>query len=541
MMNGNNSYEQALEAYLSAVREVRHNQKLSREEKLTKLLTPLIDLYEKITPNFRDRHDFADENTISLEEELDLPSLEHISDAWRILRNLKTARFYYVDARDKIIEVNYKKFLPQSEQALTQQGDYETTSIRHLYKAWLPFVDSIRITSKDLLDQILVCYTIKRAQNGDENAWQRLFSLYRDRALSRQTFEQVMKLLYARLNPKERAKKDDEPDLETKFPLTPYHWEDEDTCEEFQQNVNNYLLLIIKGFSTAKILDLLRTGDDLGTPIPREIGDIYLYYFGEFIPEIINRYLKFLENTVELIKDPINEERVLNLAESILKVLEYLPVNQAIKDKSLKNLEYLRSNPGERLESEAIARLSSNYFAIASVLPDRVASFIETLFDPSRPISSDFEFMKDTEKQKIAKVQSFCYRPEKMGPKRNLTTWLFGGSKSPEYGKLYQALTDHYMKDLRGRPEDVRTYDEDTDMKFTTLEERNLIERSFESNYDLQALASRAGITDFDLAFLLDRQSFDLEEIAEKYKMTENQVRYKEQTLLKKVKKTEKK
>lgn len=44
MMNGNNSYEQALEAYRSAVQEVRHNQNLSREEKLTKLLTPLIDL-----------------------------------------------------------------------------------------------------------------------------------------------------------------------------------------------------------------------------------------------------------------------------------------------------------------------------------------------------------------------------------------------------------------------------------------------------------------------------------------------------------------
>ncbi len=57
------------------------------------------------------------------------------------------------------------------------------TSLREYYKKWLPHLGEEKIVSNDLLDQILVCFTIKRALNQDEEAIDKLCSLYEDTAI----------------------------------------------------------------------------------------------------------------------------------------------------------------------------------------------------------------------------------------------------------------------------------------------------------------------------------------------------------------------
>ena len=52
-----------------------------------------------------------------------------------------------------------------------------------LYEWWLPSLDSKRLKSIDLLDQILVVYTIKRALNGDSKAIDALFRAYERAAI----------------------------------------------------------------------------------------------------------------------------------------------------------------------------------------------------------------------------------------------------------------------------------------------------------------------------------------------------------------------
>lgn len=58
------------------------------------------------------------------------------------------------------------------------------TSIRKYYEKWLPTLDEQKVKSNDLLDQILFCFTIKRALNGDNKAIDKLSSLYEGIAVS---------------------------------------------------------------------------------------------------------------------------------------------------------------------------------------------------------------------------------------------------------------------------------------------------------------------------------------------------------------------
>ena len=181
--------------YFNAVETVKKQNNLTKEEKLKQLLTPIVDLHNFTSDSNRE-HKFAREDHINLNEELDLSALESKSEEWDILPNWKLGQLGILETSDDIINVDYSKFLPQRKSvAISSATSKVRTSLHKLYKEWLPHLDQNRIQSKKLLDQALVCYTIKRAQNGDEQASDKLISLYIGRAESKETYDNVLKML----------------------------------------------------------------------------------------------------------------------------------------------------------------------------------------------------------------------------------------------------------------------------------------------------------------------------------------------------------
>jgi hypothetical protein len=53
--------------------------------------------------------------------------------------------------------------VPGSLRCPPGNGRQQVSTIREYYEKWLPSLSSEIMTSKDLLNQVLVCFTIKRA------------------------------------------------------------------------------------------------------------------------------------------------------------------------------------------------------------------------------------------------------------------------------------------------------------------------------------------------------------------------------------------
>nr|HPM10789.1 hypothetical protein [Paludibacter sp.] len=300
-----NQLEENLDKYFTAVEKVRRQNDRDKEEKLKRLLEPIINLQNDLSTQER-RHKFAREDYINLEEEIDLSSLEKKSEDWAILSNWKLGQFGDIDTNDDIITVNYPKFLSEAKNTFSQTEDSMIrTSIRSLYKDWLPQLSQTRIQSKSLLDQILVCYTIKRAQNGDKQASDKLISLYSARAASKETYDNVLKILVWRENnndvinkfytnvlkqltwPEKHKEEEQENKPQDQF----YNYD----VDDFQQIAKIYLAFIIRGFSPKSILDsIIKEQQSEFLPLPLGIGDVFLYYYGEYLPGIVAKYTTYL-------------------------------------------------------------------------------------------------------------------------------------------------------------------------------------------------------------------------------------------------------
>ena len=207
-LQGSRIYE-LIQEYQNAVQEVKSNKKLTRKEKLEQLLTPLISLQEIFYPGYagdspkykHHSYKFIDDSYIDLKNELDLDKLsvaEQIKpDEASLATGLTRIYTLYPNHDGKLItnETNislsteYLDLLSDRyESYCISEGISEWSitlgmiSVAKLYEYWLPTLTQEQMRGKDVLDQILICYTIKRALNGDRKALEKLCWLYRGKA-----------------------------------------------------------------------------------------------------------------------------------------------------------------------------------------------------------------------------------------------------------------------------------------------------------------------------------------------------------------------
>ena len=538
-----NKLEEKLIRYFNAVETVKKQNKLSRDKKLKLLLEPIVSLQNDTSPANR-KHQFARENHINLYEELDLSALESKSEEWDILPNWKLEQFGDLDISADLIYVDYTKFLPERKSvSISTKISKVRTSWHELYQDWLPHLDEKRIRSRNLLDQILVCYTIKRAQNGYERASDKLISLYIGRAASKETYDNVLKMLVAREKNIKSAKKK-KLNLDDKSNVTSFKYTD-----DFRQIAKIYLAFIIRGFSPKSILDsMIREPESKFLPLPAGIVDVFLNYFGEYIPGIVKKYVKYLDDVQAALNDKTNPLNLIKLTESAADLLECFNMKEDASPIN-KMGAFLKDN-AQLIQIDQVMEIWLLILPVIMKIPDAVAPNFATLFDPYTPINSDIALMKN---KNTARILNVCYRPQKMGPRTNLTTWLFGGYGSYNLGKLNQMLCDYYSRDaddIDSVPlDDPSVLDSSDDSEEESGLRKHIIsniykireqqEEAAAVSNDLQAMIEKANISDEDYELLLDKYGdYTLEDLAEKHNLTEDQVRYKLKSIMKKLQKT---
>lgn len=225
-----------IESYFQTVAEVNNNKKLASSEKLKKLLKPLVIL-KALDPN--SRLNFIDEN-INFESELDLK---------RLIRNSEK---YIVDTdgdiffqKSRVLNTRYRNiYLVEMDGSIA-----EYVSIAQMHKCWLLTLTQEKMKSNDLLDQMLVIFTIKRALNGDSDSIEKLHSLFID------TAEAIAIKLATRRRAGGRV------DI-------PF--------DDIRQEANTLLRLLIAGFTPEQILKAL-TLDARGLlRIPKSVEKLYI-------------------------------------------------------------------------------------------------------------------------------------------------------------------------------------------------------------------------------------------------------------------------
>jgi DNA-binding CsgD family transcriptional regulator len=539
--------------YFNAVETVKKQNKLTKEEKLKQLLTPIVDLQDFTSASNRE-HKFAREDHINLNEELDLSALESKSEEWDILPNWKLEQLGILDTSDDIIYVDYTKFLPQRKSvAISPATSKVRTSLHELYKDWLPYLDQNRIQSKNLLDQALVCYTIKRAQNGDKQASDKLISLYIGRAASKETYNNVLKMLVSRGKNKNALQQitwpnkqgEEERDNYPKGKVYNYD------VDDFQQNAKIYLAFIIMGFSPKSILDsMTREPESEFLHLPEGTVDVFLNYFGEYIPGLVEKYVKYLDDVQAALNDKTNPLNLIKLTESAADLLECFNMKEDASPIN-KMGAFLKDN-AQLIQIDQVMEIWLLILPVIMKIPDAVAPYFDTFFDPYTPISTE-TIIKASGQKRASRILSYCYRPEEMGPRKNLTTWLFGGHGSYNLGKLHQMLADCYSRnegDIDFVPlNDPSTLDSsDDDEEESGLRKQNIndlhaireqIAQKASNFIDLQAIMKKANVTKEDLELLLDKsRGSTLEDLAEKYNLTEDQVRYKLKSIMNKLQNT---
>jgi hypothetical protein len=396
--------------YYQTATEVSKSKGLSKEEKLRRLLTPLI-AYNAISPFGQPIIPFTHES-IDISRELDIDYLNYDKKRYRI-EDFEEKRplypgssIFFTKKFERELQWHREKQARGENPIITlSMGSY--TCLADLYKEWLPSLDQNKIISTDLLDQILVAYTIKRAQNGSEEAIQKLCDLYKGAAEALAVnFGKMFKI-----HQKTKALKSD---------------------------VQVLLRFVISGFRPEEIITQLIGSDSekVLRAVPPWIKNLFIYYFSEYLPQIIQ---KNLEDT--------------QINESLIDRLKGFKTQEENKKKEIDELIYSFENRNQWLLFEWAA-----------------------LFNPYSPIQ-DGILWRGTPKR-INRFNSYSFRPRlvKMGPRRNLTTWLLGrkgeidilakseredgtfGKAWKPYGKLYQLLRDLY-KPLIKEKKRVKNFD----------------------------------------------------------------------------------
>lgn len=555
--------DNALSGYLSAVEEIKKKREtftkdLSKDERkqlnrmhLQKLLNPYI-IISKYNPvgeyqykKDEDTYRFVRER-IWINKELDVDNLVYNHDKYEInfdfdkplnpsdyAISIHDESKKYVEYR-KTIEKEAKEkgvTLPSPSLSARTPGDFslvelykgverldeeyeENGKLWKAYKAlpkkgWLDSLSEATIKSHDLLDQILVCFTIKRAQSGDKKACKKLYSIYQGRAQSGETIERVKQLIASRLDTEKGINK-----LDASFYLTP-DVNFGDIEEDIKANASFLLYMIIGGFKPQGIIEQLISGDT--DHLPRKLTEIYLSYLLYYVPDNLQKALTNLYQT----------EKMLSLYERTIAFLKAKGINEST--------------------IEAFLEVKDDLREIRGGFP----SEFQRLFNPYTPIRDYCYYTYGEDKTKGVNEFFKCYIPNKMGPNHNLTTWIFGGiGKGYVYGKLYQTLKDHYYREAERRGDKISAEDESFPKDYYNTEE--VQKRFYEGTWHhhpktkaevkLEEITEQAGLSRQDLIFILDASSGDytLDELANKYNITKDQVRYKKDKILKKLQKRRK-
>lgn len=300
-----------IQEYLQAVETVKKDKKLKTEEKLEKLLTPLVNLSKIVfPPNYASHLPFIHED-INLKNELDLGNLISNPKKYHIyvddyeLRELGVLRasnknihlgeqyLYYLSYCKQVKFISEDKFYseiyPNVKRKDHRSVDDKKNSMEELieprthcyslndiYEDWLVTLTPEKMKSNDLLDRILVTFTIKRALNRDEKAIDKLCSLFQDNA-------EAISVKRAR----KRYLKRYLPDI--------------------RQQAKILLRLHITGFSSLEILKGLTDDNDKGfLRIPKNVKKFYIHWLTKEVPEQLNKYpfLDFLD--VPVLLNPIS-------------------------------------------------------------------------------------------------------------------------------------------------------------------------------------------------------------------------------------------
>jgi hypothetical protein len=438
-----NPLTELIQEYFDAVKQVKKSRKSPPEDKLKKLIPSITQIQKTVFPNYFQYHQFVDDRFIDTEKELDLRNLVHNPEKYAILgdgefratglldtrtRNIVLSK-QYLDylafCRDikPISESEFNKMLGEGKireievKRTTIPNSWDIhpgsgrKSVSEIHRDWLPALNQKIIRSKDLLAQILVCYTIKRALNGDPEAARKLCDLYENTAEA----IGVKFALKSKLN---------------------------NEIEDIKQDARVLLKFLVSGFRADNILDQLIKNRDENTirAIPKWIKTFFIYYLSEYIPDRATEILKRSKEIDKIIKFA---EDLSSGRKSIAAVTKE---NKEIKE-SIEELQKLDI-------VEAVKWLNQRKEALGLE--------IITLFSLYTPIQSG-TIWKGTPKR-INRFNNYSFKPGavKMGPERNLTTWLFGRKKEIDtltkghredgsvakawqpYGKLYQLLRDKY-------------------------------------------------------------------------------------------------
>lgn len=284
-----------IQEYLQAVEAVKKNKKLKTEEKLEKLLTPLVELSKIVFPtNYASHLTFINED-IDLKNELDLDNLKGNPKKYSIMKDTELRELGLLRAGSKNIDLSdqylmylayCKQVKPISENEFCREiypnakrndccsvDDTKNSigeliepstgySLKDIYEDWLLTLTPEIMKSNDLLDRILVTFTIKRALNRDEKAIDKLYSLFQNTAIA-----------IAVGMAKKRC-------LERHLP-------------DIRQQAELLLRLHITGFPPLEILKGLKDGNERSfLRIPKHVKSFYVYWLLEYVPKGMKKLVK---------------------------------------------------------------------------------------------------------------------------------------------------------------------------------------------------------------------------------------------------------
>lgn len=286
-------YFALLKEYFAVVAEIEKDRKFKnkpsktkRQDYLKRLLKPLVELncLHPLGENPYLRHDstypFIEEK-IWIDKEIDINSLHYDEEKYSIdFEYSKPLNYFDPDANNIIILDEYRRYIKKQEEKtgqayayieqLKQQNkripnslyyppitpiDARHTSLRKLYKEWLPTLTQKKMKSKDLLDQLLVTYTIKRALNQDKDAIDKLYSL----------FEKAAEAIAVKMAIARKIPEHDLPDIE--------------------QEAKIILRFLLSGYSPEYIINSLLKGDRKQYKIPLWVEKFYFWYYSEYVPK----------------------------------------------------------------------------------------------------------------------------------------------------------------------------------------------------------------------------------------------------------------
>jgi hypothetical protein len=290
---------------LSVGAEIEKGKKPSRKVRpkvrqgyLKRLLSPLRKL-NRIHPSGENPYLNRDgtypfiEEKIWIDKEIDINKCHYDKEKYSIdFEYSKPLDYFDPDAKNIIIWNEYNEYIAKKKEkdakrkamkltevfTLTSAPapitplDAGKTSVEELYKKWLPELTQEKMKSKDLLDQILVCYTIKRALNRDQKAIDKLYSLYEYAAIRR-----AEKMANKRkINM--RAEK-----------LNISETDDMSETDNISHEAKRILYSLISGSKPEYIINSLLMEDSEHLEIPLSVEKFFFWYLSETVPKKIDR------------------------------------------------------------------------------------------------------------------------------------------------------------------------------------------------------------------------------------------------------------